>query len=76
MEILLVSKIGRIDSFLARGFIELDNGDPSEFFLPQIWGASGNSFFFKFIILIVFSNLSILLYFFIRKVREQSFQVC
>ena len=30
----------------ARGFTELDNGDPSEFFIPQTWGAPSNSLSF------------------------------
>ena len=49
--------------FFPRGFIELDNGDPSEFFLPQTWGASGNFLFFMLINLIVSSNLNVLLSF-------------
>ena len=32
--------------FFARGFTELDSGEPSDFFIPKCWGDPANSLSF------------------------------
>ena len=40
--------------FFAKGFTELDNGEPSEFFIPRTWGAPGNSLYLVELFLYIF----------------------